>query len=488
MVAPASVPDAPLVCVVGPDQRPLPGVEVTVEQGLGAGRQELRAVTGHGGEARFPGLRLGEARLLALRQPIAATIDELAPPYLDLTPPARTLRAQWTQVAAANLVGVHIELVDAESGEPLEHNGFEWRGGGQAGSVAPGHGPTRLHLPARAGELLSLDVVAAPMVGYVQWEHAHCVDRVSAYTRVMAIRVPLRRALPLYVQAHGPDGSPVADARISQLEFCGRIVNTPDCTIDSYGVIHTSALPALRGEPLVVYVFSERTRMSAKIHARVPDEPGAPLELDVALKRRGSIGVGGGAGGSFGDRCSYVTSVTPSVPPESAEYAEVHVEVLRHDGQPAVGANVYLAGQTRTTNDMGRVRFSDPYEGQNHVVVMQPGLLHIIHPVHVVTGEHVHLSVQESKGRRLEILVVDEQGQPLPYARFEAFSPWIDEVGGTQLADRYCDHEGRRSIARLSRDVRSFRVSWGTRKARVDVPPPGESSLRIVLAQPLRKP
>ena len=481
-------PDTALVCVVGPDQRPLPGVEVRVEQGTEPERESLQAVTGPDGEASFVGLRLGEARLVSLRQPLGRAIDELAPPFLDLTPPARTLRASWTQVAAAGLVGVHVELVDAETGEPLEHQGFEWRGGGQSGRVVPGRGPARLHLPARPGELLSFDVKAAALAGYVQWEQGHYVDRVSAYTKVVAVRVPIRRALPLYVRAHEPDGTPVTDAKISQIKFGGRILNQPDATIDAFGVVHSSALPALRGEPIVIYVDSEALGMSGNVLARVPEAVGAPLELDVALTRRGSIGISGGAGGVFGDRCSSAVRSVPGPPPEAAEYAEVHVEVLRHDGQPAIGANVHLAGQTRITDGMGRVRFSDPHEGNNYMFVTQPGLLTITHPVQVASGEHVHVSVQEPKGRRLDVHVVDEAGEPLPFARLEPGNHWFDEVGGTQLADRYVDADGRRSFARLSRDVRSFLVSWGTRKRYVEVPESGQDTLRIVLPAPNSRP
>jgi hypothetical protein len=480
--------DPTFVCVVGPDQRPLPGVEVFVEQGTGAAREALAAVTGPDGEAAFAGVQLGEARLVGLRQPIEGAGDGLAPPYLDLTPPARTLRAHWTQVAAAGLVGAHIELVDAESGETLEHAGFEWRGAGQAGRVAPGRGPTRLHLPARAGELLSLDVKAAPLTGYVQWEQGHYVDRVSAYSKVVAIRVPLRRALPLHVRARGPDGAPVTDAKIRQIQFGDRILNEPDATIDAYGVVHSTVLPALRGEPVVVHIGSDALGMGGSVTARIPEAPGAPLEVDVTLTRSGGVGIGGGAGGLFRDRCGKAVTRAAGPVPETAEYAEVHVEVLRHDGQPAVGADVYLSGQTHTTDDMGRVRFLDPREGRNHVHAVQRGLHAISHTVHVISGEHVHVSVQEPKGRQLDVEVVDESGEPLPYARLEPGASWFDEVAGTQLADRYVDHLGRRRFARLSPYVRSFQVSFGTRKLWVEVPEPGQGTLRVVLPAPESRP
>ncbi len=92
--------------------------------------------------------------------------------------------------------------------------------------------------------------------------------------------------------------------------------------------------------------------------------------------------------------------------------------------------------------------------------------------------------LSEHDGVRRELEVVDENGEPLPFARIELWperSGWIDVRDGVQRLDRFTDHQGRRTLARMSRRIKDVTVSWGSRWATVDVGEAKTGTLRIVL-------
>ena len=142
--------------------------------------------------------------------------------------------------------------------------------------------------------------------------------------------------------------------------------------------------------------------------------------------------------------------------------------MLRHNGEPAVGAKVRVAGgKSKLTDARGRVQFDDLKAMRHTVHVQQIGLLDMSECVDVVAHQTTRFDLQEPKGLRRDLVVVDERGEPLPYAQFEIsrvkhVTAWIDEDGGVQRLDRFTDHLGRRTIARMDRRVKQIVVTWGS--------------------------
>ncbi len=163
------------------------------------------------------------------------------------------------------------------------------------------------------------------------------------------------------------------------------------------------------------------------------------------------------------------------------------LQVLRHNGEPAVGANVRVAGgKSKSTDKRGRVQFDDLKAMRLTVRVRQIGLLDIVECVDVVAHQTTWFKLQEPKGLHRDLVVVDEQGEPLPYAQFEIsriehVTPWIDEHAGVQRLDRFTDHLGRRTITRVDRRMKQIVVTWGSRKTTVDIGNDETGELRVVL-------
>ena len=87
------------------------------------------------------------------------------------------------------------------------------------------------------------------------------------------------------------------------------------------------------------------------------------------------------------------------------------------------------------------------------------------------------------RGMQRHVVVVDENGDPLPFARIHwpERSAWIDEHDGVHRLDRFTDHDGRRTLSRMSRYVKEVTVTWGSRSASVDIGEGATGTLRIVL-------
>jgi len=165
----------------------------------------------------------------------------------------------------------------------------------------------------------------------------------------------------------------------------------------------------------------------------------------------------------------------------------IEVRVWRHNGDPAVGARVGAGRKYATTDARGRAVLEEIQPGTHRVYVTQIGLLDIVKSVDVVANQTTELEVRESKGRERDLLVVDENGDPLPYASFQLSrgkyrEDWIDEHDGVQRLDRFTDHEGRRTLARMDPRVTKITVSWGSRKTTVDIGDDETDELRVVLS------
>jgi hypothetical protein len=97
------------------------------------------------------------------------------------------------------------------------------------------------------------------------------------------------------------------------------------------------------------------------------------------------------------------------------------------------------------------------------------------------------VEVQEPVGGALDVLVVTEDGRPVPYARLDveqpSGEPWIDLVKGVQRIDDFTDAEGRRSLGRLEPGEVEIYASWCLKAgmARVAIKNGERTDVRVVV-------
>ena len=87
-----------------------------------------------------------------------------------------------------------------------------------------------------------------------------------------------------------------------------------------------------------------------------------------------------------------------------------------------------------------------------------------IQPAEVTKAGFPEVEVREPLGGALDVLVVTEDGRPVPHARLDvdqpSGEPWIDLEGGVQRIDDFTDEAGRRSLRRVEPGAVVVHASW----------------------------
>ena len=387
------------------------------------------------------------------------------------------------RVTRPTLVPLTLRTVDAETGTPVHVEGM-------AAAFAKRPNERRLedgvyeYMARAAREALFAGHIKFKQVrGWVAWDAMSWSARRSAYAERLEVVTPLRREVPVSVMVLDHTGAPCAEAYIASFSVAGKTKHAPTTEQDAYGNRHVDGVPYYRGERLSVSAAIDQTTAWATASMVLGPDPDRSVELQIRLPKpepegeNGTIGIGGGSSSSFRDR-----GRRRKTHPKGTVIARV----LRHNGAPAVNALVSGARCRARTDKTGRAVLETCLPGRHKIVVRQVGLLTISAEIEIVEGGTIEIELRESKGLRREIQVVDENGDPLPFARFElrrgnGRGDWIDEVEGAQRLDLFTDHEGRRTLARVGPHITHVAVFWGSRKATIDLGEGETGALRIVL-------
>lgn len=481
------------VKVVGPGGAPLPGVGLSVTGGaathpLHEGVTDERGVFAFRAAVPYDGSHCVQARApepwRKKRTFIPAPL-ELRTRYTD----RMTIHGPELVFHAKTGLHVDVYVVGAETFDEVAGAAVRCRKSlPRLAQRLGGEWGNRFLMTPGIGRRTVMHWDVTPPKGWVQWERSWIEATVSPYAETLECVLPLRRQVSVTVTPVDSEGTPV-EARVYGLSVAGRTPGTWRFEGDAYGRLHVHGVPFLRDEILDIGVCRKDLTGPARATAVIPDHPATPIDLQVTLPDDGeidddgnaSIGIGGSAGGSFKGRVR-----KPKVS------NSVLVTVLRRNGEPAFGATVELPLQGGRTDAKGQVRFHRVAAGPTRVRVESAGVLPVEGSLHVSETGESRIILREGRGGTVDLMVVDDAGNPLPCARFTLKTasglPWIDMASTAQRIDPFVDHLGRRVLGNVEPGALEITVTWGSRRRveRLRVVEGERAPLRVVLRRPAR--
>jgi hypothetical protein len=337
-------------------------------------------------------------------------------------------------------------------------------------------------------------LVVRPPSGYIVLSEstAFAAPIAVAARHVVAV-VPVHREVVLDLRVLGPDGRPAEGAEVAAIEVAGRDVR-PIVEGAGPGALRVRGIPHVAGEPVRIalewrpedWVEPEDPELaegiaSPQVVAAVPTEPSAKWNVTVDLP---------GPVGCLEDRLETDQDMTASVlrlrTPKGTPRGRVRVKALDVQGQPLrrffiAEESLGLDGQALESQETGEILIELPV-GEATVRLGSLGRFDAIGRVVVVADATTDLVVQEPRGARLDVLVVDEEGRPRPFARLDLGRAWFDVEGDRQRVDAFTDANGRRTISRVEPGTATVQATWGSRRgeAAVVLRDAERASVRIV--------
>ena len=453
------------VTVVDRGGRPMAEMRVQLDRYLDGKKESgTSGITDEDGLVRFHDVRLGHARV--------SVYSGHSSIYNGIVAKDVLVTKSSTVITAQRARHVRRKFVDAETGRALKVETAQcWDDvlGSRVYVRTPASELRAYDLEDRAGRSAFRTTVVAPP-GYVAWDRELWSQPLSEYAHSCEVTVPLRREAIVRLAVLAHDGTPAEDAVIGMASVAGKNLSVSSETMrDGFGTLHVKGIPFFRREPVAFWVHIPGTTAFKWFYAPLPSHVGVALEGTIRLPKpeplddefegpenNSTIGIGGGgAGGAFRGRTA-------------GKRGRAEVRVLRHDGAPAVGARVKIRHFMSRTDARGVARFDAVPAGKSKVVIEQRGLLPTAGEIEITGGALARAELREGLGATIDLQVVDDRGEPLPFARFVFLVPgsraqYIDEQGGVQRIDRYVDHRGRRTLTRVDPAVQSIKVYWASR-------------------------
>jgi hypothetical protein len=305
---------------------------------------------------------------------------------------------------------------------------------------------------------------------------------IAADARALVALVPLHRETVLAVHATGPDGRPAAGAKVAALDVAGQDV-FPVVADTGPGAMRIRGIPHLPGEPVrIALEWTSENRVEAEtpeltegiaspqIVATVPTDSAATWNVAVELP---------GPVGYLHDRVETDQDVPePALPglrwaPSGTPLGRVRVKALDVDERPLrrgliAEESLGLGRQAVAVDERGEILLGFP-AGEATVRVASIGRFDAVGHVAVVADATTDLVVREPRGARLDVLVVDEEGRPRPFARLDLGRAWFDVEGDRQRIDAFTDANGRRTISRVEPGTATVKATWGSRRGEASV-------------------
>jgi hypothetical protein len=396
------------VVVLGPEERPLPGVR------LHDHRDATRFVTtGVDGRA----VLTWDAKAETTKVVLSGRAPE----------GEHELRKRETTLRFPDLIPLDVVVIDGVSGYRL--SGAQVAFARKTGPAIPFEVDDVLHVlapsPLSRGKQAKFSIQVTPPRGYVVERQygLRVFTTLSRFAKRVYFPVVVRPEANVIVAIEEHDGRPYAGARIESVSISNVKVAFKAPPTGANGETMIRGIPAVRGNRLWVSVVADERRVQifgyigndgrVRLHARLSrNKPGG-----VSSSSSGRIGIGGGAGGSFGSRGWRRGS--------EEIRGGAQIRVLRRNGSAAVGAMVRLTHMESRKSLSGRVRtdgtilFEGLIPGKARVSVTEPGYLGTSKEFEVRPGETVRITVDEPEGLNLDVVAIFPDGQPVPCARID---------------------------------------------------------------------
>ncbi|MHC4816538.1 MAG: hypothetical protein ACYTF8_00560 [Planctomycetota bacterium] len=447
-----------LLTFLGPGDRPLPGIPVTV---LPLAQQVVRT------DARGTALLTGpkDAEFLAVGDPFTAA--------------GRLLDEMVTVVRLPGLLPLDIEFRAVDTGQSFVPPRV--RLVSRYGDFALENGRIALS-PLSADRSHSVDVVFDAPPGYttrngLRYRLWPTLSVDAAHVRVTVVLWP---ELDLTVRVVDDEERPVQGATVKAAyldeQYDDRVheVHVAAAPTDREGRTRVRGVPRVAGLPLTVVVeggersgFEQTTIASGKteleVMSSIEDMPSPPGS---------AIGIGGG----------------PGPQPRAA----LEGEVFRRDGRRAAGVRITVDGllAPERTDAGGRFRIERAKPGRHTVWLTEPGLVPTSAVVEIGTEGVARVTLREDDGWSLRVRTVDADGRPLPFQPLAveqtgSHAAYALLQGNVQVVPLLTGPDGTLVLPNLGRETVVVKVRFrGHVRAEATVPYPGKDGTAVELRLP----
>lgn len=353
-----------------------------------------------------------------------------------------TITEPETTVLVEDPLPLSVGLFDGATGRQLDARGRVSLKGVGVLENDPGHG-LRAFLsrsPAGRGGSAWFTFTVDPPPGYAldftngTWSYGSVSALASAASADLVVRPEVK--VPLEIRHH--DGSPAVGAWVHRVLGANSERDVgPTERADALGRMVVGDLPLLPGVPIRLevrsderYAVTEWMRLDSlpteAVTIVLPEEPNEPIEGSYS-----GYGMGGSSSGRFRSREGDVTVI---------------VEVVRRSGTAARGVRVTAHGRSQVTDAAGLAVFEKVGGSNISLSASEIGFLPTSTSAALPESGTTRVRLVESEGRPVRIVVVSEEGLPLPFAEVEVEIGYrtfvrVDDQGVQHLLS-YTDERG----------------------------------------------
>jgi hypothetical protein len=335
------------------------------------------------------------------------------------------------------------------------------------------------------GTKVDLPLTVRPPRGFACVESAIRLSGEMALGATSAYAVvPLLPEVTLDLRVLCGEGRFASDLKVQDLRFVSaqRTPRVLDVGADRLRIL---GLPHLPGASVAVKVTAKEhgthhAGLEASRTLRMPVDPRAPWEEVILLgdAPRISFGVGVRYAPARLDQLFPVRAL-PLGLRTSVELGGCDLEVHVVTWQVAPAWSAVVDGFPADAE--GVVRLRELPAGTRPFTISGPGMLHAAASFEVRSGETVSVRAREPIGARLEVLVTNEAGTPMPFAGVRTSSKTLDVVHGAQRLDAWTDARGSRAFERVQPGSTNVDARWGDLRGTAAVLLEDERTTEVVI-------
>ena len=314
------------------------------------------------------------------------------------------------------------------------------------------------------GRLVDVVAVRAPQ------DRVYLERTLTAVLAADAVRanvvVPAWREVPLEVQVVDEAGRPLPDSEIVEVLVAGSGVAVHAEGVGP-GLYRVRGIPHLAGESVECAVRAPASRaptaaagvedaaVDLRTHIErttVPADRSAPWGITVVLPPGEPTGVSFSEHNETDNDLPIEESLGRDPDEDKGPRGSIAVRLLGPTGSPIVGGVVWLSGfgAMAVSGPDGAALLERVRVGEQLAFTKLDGRFPISASVTVRAGARAEVVLKEPVGATIDLIVVDPEDHPVPFADFLVQGGLVFDVrDGDQRLDAYVDEHGRRTLARV---------------------------------------